>query len=154
MASQLFDWESKGFGAPPEPKIAGDGGVLLYRCWGVPSTEWGTGYFSLEKPTSVIDAELCFNIIDWGNGVNFVSTFRLKKGFLYWAGPVGHGPHDTSRPATQVLVDVKSLHGEAKLVQSLQTKIELVKSKELLKHDAYVVNQNDPGPLNKARKMQ
>jgi hypothetical protein len=154
MANQLFDWKLKGFGAPPEPKAAGDGGVLLYRCWGAGSKEWGTGYFSLDKPTSVIDAELRFNIVDWGNAVTFVSTFRLKEGFLYWVGPVGHGPQDMSRPATQALVDVGGLQRKEQIVQSLQTKLELIKHRELLKHDAYVVNQNDPSPLKQARRMQ
>lgn len=125
-----FHWQSKGFSAPPEPKTAPPGGLLIYRCWGAGSTEWGTGYFSLEKPNSVLDAELRFNIADWGNGVHFVSTFRLKEGFPYCQGPVAHGDRDLRRTGTQVLV-----------VPPLQPKLELVKSREVLRHDVWVIQR-------------
>jgi hypothetical protein len=81
MANLSFEWSSKGFASKPERRISPRGGLLIYRAWGSSSTEWGSGYFSLEKPASVLDAELRFNIADWGNGVHFVSTFRLKEGF-------------------------------------------------------------------------
>ena len=126
MAMHL-DWQVKGFAAAPSCKLAPSGGLLLYRAWGASSTEWGSGYFSLEKPTSVRDAEYRFNIADWGNGVHFVSTFRLKEGFAYYAGPVAHGKWDLSRPGTQVFVE-----------GPIQTKISCVSSREILRHDAIV----------------
>jgi hypothetical protein len=127
MPNQNPDWKSKGFAAPPERRVAGVGGLLIYRCWGGNSSEWGTGYFSLQKPGSVIEAEMRFNIVDWGNGVHFVSTFRLKEGFPYWVGPVGHGPNDLSLGGAQAFVE-----------GPIQVKIELMKSKEVLKHNAFV----------------
>lgn len=123
--------QPKGFAAPPQPRVAPEGGVLLYRAWGATSTELGSGYFSLDKPTSVLDAELRFNIADWGNGVHFVTTFRLKQGFEYLEGPVEHGPLDLSRPATQVFV-----------VPPLDVKVERVGAFEVLRHDVTVVGRS------------
>ena len=105
---------------------------MLFRCWGdrvagVGSSEWGSGYFSIEKPASVLEAELRFNIVDWDNGVHFVSSFRLKAGFPYWIGPVAHGKLDMSLPGTQVFVE-----------GPLNVKLELVQSKEVLRHDVTV----------------
>jgi len=100
----LSDWKSKGFSYPPERKVAPPNGMLIYRAWGSSSTE-RSGYFSLEKPESVLDAELRFNIEQHGNGVHFVSTFRLKEGFEYFVGPIAHGERDLSKPASQVFVD-------------------------------------------------
>jgi hypothetical protein len=53
----------------------------------------------------VLDAELRFNIADWGNSVQFVSTFRLKPGFFYYKGPVAHGEKDLSRAGTQIFIE-------------------------------------------------
>lgn len=132
MAYQASNWQSKGFAQPPSLRVSGDDGVLLYRCWGnrspgVGSSEWGSGYFSCEKPSSVLEAELRFNIVDWDNGVHFVSSFRLRPGFHYWLGPVLHGASDSSLPAWQVLVE-----------QPLQVKLELISSREVLRHDVFV----------------
>jgi hypothetical protein len=107
-------------------------GLMLYRCWGerspgVGSYEWGTGYFSLEKPASVMEAELRSNIVDWGNGVRFVSSFRLKPGFAYWVGPVAHGTSDARLPGSQVYVE-----------GPLAIKLDLITSREVLRHDVFV----------------
>lgn len=126
----MLDWKSKGFGSAPDRKVAPEGGLLIYRAWGAGSSEWGSGFFSLEKPTSVLDAEMRFNIADWGNGVHFVSTFRLKSGFLYYVGPVAHGKHDLSKAGTQVFL-------EAPFV----AKVERVGKFEVLRHDVYVVQR-------------
>lgn len=136
MTRDKSDWQGKGFGEQPTWLLSGERGVLLYRCWGlrtrdVGSSEWGCNdkpvYFSLEKATSVMDAEMRFNIVDWDNGVNFVSTFRLKPGFHYWQGSVAHGELDHSLPGTQVIVE-----------QPVRVKLELIKSKEVLRHDVIV----------------
>jgi hypothetical protein len=132
MADEQIDWCARGFAHHPKRLVSDGDGVLLYRCWGnrsanVGSTEWGTGYFSLEKPSSVLEAELKFNIVEYDNGVHFVSTFLLKTGFEYWAGPVAHGDSDCSLPATQVYV-----------AGPLEIKLKLVKSKEVLRHDVIV----------------
>ena len=127
----LADWSSKGFARDPDPKVAGKEGVLMYRCWGANSQEWGTGYFSATKPTSVFDAELKFNIADWGNGIRHVSTFRLKPGFPYFIGPVAHGPRDLRITAEQIYVEAP-----------LKIKMQLLQS-EVLKQDFSVVMLND-----------
>lgn len=123
----MLDWKDKGFASPPDRKVAPKGGLLIYRAWGAGSSEWGSGFFSLEKPASVLDAELRFNIADWGNGVNFVSTFQLKPGFHYFVGPVAHAKCDLSRPGTQVFL-------EAPFVAM----IERVGTFEMLRHDVWV----------------
>jgi hypothetical protein len=132
MTTMPRDWAERGFGGSPRSRISPEAGLLVYRCWGsrtpgVGATEWGSGYFSTHKPASVLDAELRFNILDWGNGINFVSTFRLRPGFAYWLGPVAHGLHDVSLSGTQVFIDAP-----------LGPKLELVRSTEVLKHDVYV----------------
>ena|SRR5450755_2013197 len=86
MSRLLADWHSRGFGQAPTLRVSPGSGVKLYRCWGertfgVGSTEWGSGYFSVSKPRTVLEAEMRFNIVDWDNGVHFVSSFRLKPGF-------------------------------------------------------------------------
>lgn len=129
-------WKDKGFGEEPEPKTAPEGGVMMYRCWGGSSTEWGTGYFSATKPASVVDAEMRYNIVDRGNAVYFVTSFRLKEGFRYVIGPVAHGPRDIFTPAVQIYV-----------APPLPIKIAVVTSRELLKQDATVVLLNDRGTI-------
>ncbi|MCU0636710.1 MAG: hypothetical protein MUE41_17700, partial [Gemmatimonadaceae bacterium] len=78
--------DALGFSTAAHRRVAPPGGLLLYRAWGGRSTEWGTGFFSLQKPQSVIEAELRFNIALWGNGVQWVSTFRLKPGYPFVIG--------------------------------------------------------------------
>lgn len=107
--------------------VAPPGGLILYRCWGGSSTEWGTGYFSREKPASVLDAELRFNIADWGNSIHFVSTFRLKEGFHFLHGPVEHGASDFQLAGTQVFI-----------FGPLEVKLDLVRSREILVGDVFV----------------
>lgn len=107
--------------------IAPAGGLLLYRAWGASSSETGSGYFSLEKPSSVLDAELRFNIVDWGNAVHFVSTFRLIEGFTCFVGPVAHGRYDLSRPGRQAFIPPPFL-----------SKLQRVGSYEVLRHDVSV----------------
>ena len=131
MSSNRFDWQSHGYATPPESLISPkDAGLTIYRAWGGTSSEWGSGYFSLERPSSVLDAELRFNIADWGNGVHFVSTFRLKPGFPYFKGPVAHGGQDLSRPGTQIYV-----------TPDIRVKVDLVHSKLVLTHDVSVVSR-------------
>ena len=103
--ANLDGWEDKGFGKDPAVRIAPKGGIPMYRCWGGTSTEWGSGYFSAEKPYSVVEAELRFNIIDWYNTIHFITSFRLKEGFRYFIGPVAHGARDICMPAMQIFVE-------------------------------------------------
>lgn len=124
----MKDWKSKGFAQAPELQYAPTNGLLLYRAWGGPrSTEWGSGYFSLEKPASVLDAELRFNIADWGNHIHFVSTFKLLSGSPYHVGPVAHGKRDLSRPGSQVYLETP-----------FASKITRVGTFEVLHHDVFV----------------
>jgi hypothetical protein len=125
-----FNWADKGFSAEPKMRIAPDDGLTMYRAWGGSSTEWGSGYFSLEKPLSVLDAELRFNIVDWGNGVRFLSTFRLKSRFPYYAGPVAHGTCDISKPGTQIFLPSPFAH----MVEKMGTF-------EMLKQDVHVLQR-------------
>lgn len=134
FGSELY-WRDKGFSLPPQRKLAPSEGLTIYRCWGgdvsreLPKDDRG-GFFSVAKPSSVIDAELRFNIADWGNRITFVSTFRLRGGFSYWIGPILHGPLDLSRPALQVYID-----------PPVRSKVELIEQtlkKKLLVHDGYV----------------
>ena len=127
----LEHWKAVGFARTPDSKVSPRDGLLVYRAWGATSSEFGTGYFSLEKPTSVLDAELRFNIADWGNGVHFVSTFRLLPGFAYFVGPVAHGRADLSRPGTQIYVPPPA-----------GTKVERVGAFQVLKHDVSVVQRS------------
>jgi hypothetical protein len=126
----LADWRSKGFARDPEVRRAGEDGLLMYRCWGGSSSEWGTGYFCATKPTSVSDAEFRYNIVDWGNCIRKVSTFRLKPHFPYFVGPVAHGEHDFSISAEQIYVEAP-----------LAVKVELIQC-ENLKQDFTVVRLN------------
>ncbi len=135
MSATSFNWSGKGFASAPEFRVAPSDGVLVYRCFDLTHSadqEWGTGYFSLEKPESVVDAELRFNIVEWGNLVRFVSTFRLRAGYHYWAGSIAHGRGDLRRKATQVYLE-----------EPLRVKLELIRSRELLKQDAFVVANRD-----------
>lgn len=129
--AQRRDWRSLGFGSQPECRVAPAEGLVLYRAWGATSEELGRGFFSLEKPDSVLDAELRFNIVDWGNGVHFVSTFRLAPGYSYLVGPVAHGRRDVSRPGTQVFVE-----------PPVSTKVRVEKSREVLRHDVVVSSRS------------
>lgn len=130
MSADGDGWVKHGFAEAPEHRVAGSSGLVMYRAWGGKSTEWGTGYFSLEKPDSMLDAELRFNIADWGNEIHFLSAFRLKHGFPYQVGPVAHGKSDLSRPGHQVYV-----------VGPLHQKIVLIESKKVLRHDVVVVQR-------------
>ena len=109
MTDMLLGWSTKGFSGSPTLKTSPAGGMQIYRCWGGTSTEWGNpqggSYFSLHKPASALDAELRFNIADWGNQIQFVSTFLLSPGTQYWEGSVLHRKMDMSRPAAQVYVE-------------------------------------------------
>lgn len=125
-----FDWRKHGFAEPPERHVAQSSGLVMHRAWGGKSTEWGTGYFSLEKPESVLDAELRFNIADWGNEIHFLSSFRLKPGFEYLVGRVAHGQYDLSRLGHQVY-----------LLGPLHPKIILIESKKVLRHDVTVLQR-------------
>jgi len=102
-------WLELGFQKAPIKHFS-NGNLKVYRCWGlrrkdVGSNEWGTGFFSIEKPKSVLEAEMRTNIVNYNNGVHFVSTFIIKPGIAYWQGPVAHGPKDISTPATQIYID-------------------------------------------------
>lgn len=127
----LMNWRGRGFSTPPVLKLAPPQGLLIYRAWGDGSSEFGSGYFSLEKPSSVLDAELRFNIADWGNGVHFVSTFRMKPGVAYYVGPVAHRVGDIAKPGTQIFVEPLA-----------QAKVTMVRSRELLRHDVTVVQRS------------
>lgn len=134
-SSVMQRWKDLGFAEPPHYHVARQP-LLLYRAWGPHTafngretgTEWGTGFFSLEKPHSVLDAELRANIVNYGNRACFVSTFVLSPGFPYWTGPVAHGPDDLWLPLTQVYVE-----GDLKI------RLTLVKPREVLRHDVFVV---------------
>ena len=120
-------WADLGFACAPEQKISRAAGFKVYRAWGGASTEWGTGYFSLEKPVSVLDAELRFNIADWGNQVHFVSSFQIPEGVPYFIGRIAHGLRDLSRQGTQVYVEPRWV-----------SLVRLETSKEILRHDASI----------------
>ncbi|MNN02668.1 hypothetical protein D3C81_1153350 [compost metagenome] len=129
MSALKFDWREKGFSAPPAFRVAPAAGLIVYRCFDGthPKKEWGEGYFSSEKPTSVLDAEMRFNIVEWGNLVRFVSQFRIVGGVGYYEGVVWHGECDLHVAATQIYV-----------LPPLATKVYLEVSRELLKQDCFV----------------
>ena len=78
-----YDWKALGFASQPDYRVAPNEGVVLYRCWGATSTEIGNGFFSMERPVSVYDAELKFNIADWGNvAARFVAAREKTAGLL------------------------------------------------------------------------
>lgn len=133
----LLSWKAKGFAADPVTKVSGTDGLLLYRCWGGWSSKelpaaTRDGYFCLTKPASVFEAELKYNIADWGNAVRFVSTFRLKPGFAYFEGPVANAPGDLSISSLQILVPAP-----------VGVKVALLK-REVLKQDVSVVQASTP----------
>ncbi len=123
----LLDWQGKGFMRPPAWAMAPRGGLLVYRAWGAASSELGSGFFSLEKPRSVLDAELRFNIAEWGNGIHFVSTFRVRHGVEFFVGPVAHGLADVSVPANQIYIE-----------PPVPSKVTLLFSREVLRQDVSV----------------
>jgi hypothetical protein len=103
-------WSDYGFASPPVRRTApAVEGLVVYRAWGGSSSEQGSGFFSLEKPVSVLDAELRFNIVDWGNAVRFVSTFRILGGVPYYMGLVAHSHGDLRRARTPVWVNNQHL---------------------------------------------
>lgn len=136
-------FERLGLAVPPDERTSPPGGLVMYRAWGGSSGEWGSGFFSLEKPESVLDAELRSNIADWGNAIRFVSTFRLKEGFRYLKGPVlhvGDGAERTAvwhysagREGTQIYVG-----------SPLLIKVEKLGSFESLKQDRTVITRPKP----------
>ena len=87
--------------------------MLVYRCWGGQSTLWGNGFFSDQKPTSVLDAQLRFNIADWGNTIYFVSTFRVAPGVPYWIGSVFQHKASLARPGLQIFISPPLRHQAA-----------------------------------------
>lgn len=127
MPRVMLDWRQRGFAKPPDFCHAPKGGLLVFRAWGAGSSEWGSGYFSLQKPESVLDAEWRFNIADWGNGIHFVTTFRIKESVGFYKGPVGHARRDLSRRGTQIYLETPFVH-----------MIEKVGTSEVLRHDAFV----------------
>lgn len=135
MSEILVGWSKLGFSSSPTLKAAPSTGLRVYRCWGGNSTEWGNpnggGLFALEKPSSVLDAELRFKIVEWGNRILFVSTFELLPNVKYWSGQIFHHQNDVSRPATQILVE-----------QPLREKMRLLFSKEVLRQDVHVLRPN------------
>ncbi|MGO4715317.1 hypothetical protein [Bradyrhizobium sp. 2TAF24] len=137
QSNNLLDWKAKGFAADPVAKVCGQHGLLLYRCWGGWSSKElppaiKDGYFCLTKPASVFEAELKYNIADWGNAIRFVSTFRLKPGFAYFEGPVANAPGDLSISALQILVPAPVGVKVARL------------AREVLKQDVSVVQAGTP----------
>lgn len=132
----LVDWHKKGFACPPERCVSPPQGLTLYRCFGGASRELGSSFYSLEKPLSVVDAELRFNIVDWGNAVRFVSTYCLLAARVYYVGPVAHGPRDLRTAAHQVYV-VDPEHS-----------VRVVKSGEVLRQDAFVLPRPDLGRVD------
>ena len=126
LSASRFDWRDKGFSAPPEFRVAPPGGLTVYRCFDG-KKEWGEGFFSIEKPGSVLDAEKRFNIVEWGSLVRFVSEFRIVGGVGYYHGSIWHGAGDISRAATQIYVE-----------PPVRVKVYLVVSREVLKHDCFV----------------
>lgn len=141
-----LNWfQELGFRDLPVRKIAPEGGLLLYRAWGGESSEWGSGFYSIAKPKSVLDAELRFNIADWGNRVHFVTTFRLKAGFSYLEGPVLHRLCSSVNPDMRrkaVWHDTLLLPGiQVYVEQPLFPKIERVGHFENLPTDVWVTSQ-------------
>jgi hypothetical protein len=130
MSDTLLGWSTKGFWSPPQKQHAPEGGRLVYRCWGGQSTLWGNGFFSDQKPTSVRDAELRFNIADWGNTIYFVSTFRVAPGVPYWIGSVFQPKVSLSRTGLQIFIS-----------PPLATKLQVVVAREPLRQDARVIGK-------------
>ena len=104
--------------------------MLVYRCWGGQSTLWGNGFFSDQKPTSVLDAQLRFNIADWGNTIYFVSTFRVAPGVPYWIGSVFQHKASLARRALQIFIS-----------PPLPTKLQVVVAREPLRQDARMIGR-------------
>lgn len=129
MATSRTWWTDLGFGVAPERRTAPESnGLTVYRAWGGSSTEWGSGFFSLEKPTSVLDAELRFNIVDWGNLIRFVSTFRILSGVTCYVGPVAHAEGGLRKTGTQVWIEKQNL-----------VNVRLIRTAEPLAQDAHVL---------------
>lgn len=116
--TQLADWHQRGFAAPPRQVVAKGAGTIVYRAWGGTSSEWGSGYFSPDRPATVSDAELRFNLVlESGNAVTFVPSFRIRPGVAYWLAPIAHGPRDICRSARQIYVPAP-LPGKVELLAS------------------------------------
>ena len=145
MSDTLLGWSTKGFWSPPQMQHAPDGGRLVYRCWGGKSTLWGNGFFSDQKPTSVRDAELRFNIADWGNTIYFVSTFRVAPGVPYWIGSVFQRKANLARPGLQIFIS-----------PPLATKVQVVVAREPLRQDAQMIGKpaDDEGPGKEGQPLE
>ena len=126
---ECLEWRRGGFALPPLERVVGVSGLTVFRCWGGTSTELGSGYFSLQRPSTVSEAELRFNIVDWGNAIRHVSTFLMMPGTTYWIGPIQHGSQDMRLPAWQVYMrpplaeKVKLLGSRLPLVQDVAVQL-------------------------------
>jgi len=101
---EFRDWMQYGFAAPPRPQVAHTG-LILYRSWGGSNNrEWGRFFTSL-RPRSVLEAEAMCNIVEWGNAVYFVSTFRVLAGTPMMVGRIAHGNRDVCIRAEQYLIE-------------------------------------------------
>lgn len=101
----LADWEKRGFAEPPRYCVA-TGREIIYRVGGGPLNLPLGSFFSPLKVDSVSQAELSFNIVDWGNRCYYVATYRVCPGTEMWIGRVAHGRKDIAdRSAVQVFIE-------------------------------------------------
>ena len=84
--TQLW-WRAKGFSEFPRLQEA-EGTEILYRVFGGPTSKLYGSCYSLQKPTSVSDAEFNSNIVKWGNRCFYVASFRIKPRTPMYIGKI------------------------------------------------------------------
>lgn len=96
----LRNWQSFGFRQAPQLAHAGSNGVpdTLYRVWGNTSAECGNPnspgvIFTFDQAVTRKQAEILFAVGEYGNGLIWVTEFRVASGTPLWIGQVdpGHG---------------------------------------------------------------
>jgi hypothetical protein len=91
----------------------------VYRVGGGPASLPLGSFFSPLKVDCVSEAELRFNIVDWGNRCYYLATYRVRAGAEMWVGKVAHAPADiANRSALQIYIDNPA--GKVDLVRDIQ----------------------------------
>ena len=64
--------------------------MTVYRAEGGTSRNFGS-FYCTEKPMTAVDAEEMFNISKWGNSIDKVVTYVIKKGTVVYEGRIEGG---------------------------------------------------------------
>lgn len=106
-----WNWWDEGFSTPPKEVILVNP-LTAYRVWGGFSRENGNltrpgVCFSLERPSTRMQAEGLFSVMEYGNACRFVTEFLIRAGAMVYVGRVHPGDsfdNGLGVPGSQVFV--------------------------------------------------